>query len=152
MLILVDTREQTPFALPAGIRANRATLATGDYSLAGLETLVAVERKSLPDLVACIGPERERFKRELLRLRSYRCRAVIVEAALAEVMAHKYRSNIKPAAVLGSVASWQTRFDVPFVWAGSHGAEFLLAMFRNFLRQVRELTEAVAVQLPEVTT
>ncbi len=65
--ILIDTREQAPFAFP-GMSTEAATLRAGDYSAHGLENEVAVERKSLPDLVACIGRERERFKAELVRL------------------------------------------------------------------------------------
>ena len=69
MKILIDTREQAPFAFTheryAGTTIEAGTLDTGDYSLAGLTDLVAVERKSLPDLVACLGRERERFEREL---------------------------------------------------------------------------------------
>jgi ERCC4-type nuclease len=60
---LIDTREQTPLVLP-GIRAKPPTLATGDYSVSGLESVVAIERKSLPDLPSCCGRERERFDRE----------------------------------------------------------------------------------------
>ena len=143
MKIIIDTREQTPFLFGPGIETEAGTLTTGDYSLAGLENLVAVERKSLPDLVACCGPERDRFKRELHRLKAYRCRAVIIEAHMMEVVYQKYRSNMAPAAVMGSVASWQTRYEVPFVWAGQHGAAFAVALFRNFLHQLSELMDAV---------
>lgn len=147
MKIIVDTREQTPFRFGSEVQTEPGTLATGDYSLAGLENLVAVERKSLADLVMCCGPERDRFKRELHRLKAYRCRAVIIEAHMTEVVYQKYRSNMAPAAVMGSVASWQTRYEVPFVWAGQHGAAFVTAMFRNFLRQLSELTEAINLHL-----
>ncbi|WP_241160230.1 hypothetical protein [Desulfovibrio sp. ZJ369] len=43
------------------------SLTVGDYSLEGLTDKVAVERKELPDLVQCLGRERERFERELQR-------------------------------------------------------------------------------------
>ena len=54
MLIVVDTREQTPFEFrheKYETTTKQGTLSVGDYSLAGLEDKVAVERKSLPDLV-----------------------------------------------------------------------------------------------------
>ena len=70
MLIVVDSREQCPFPFAHeryGAKTKQGALTVGDYSLAGLEDKVAVERKSLPDLVACLGRERERFERELMR-------------------------------------------------------------------------------------
>ena len=66
MLIVVDSREQCPFPFTHEryeAQVQPGTLTVGDYSLAGLEDKVAVERKSLPDLVACLGRERERFAR-----------------------------------------------------------------------------------------
>lgn len=142
MKIIIDTREQTPFRFGPEVETEPGTLQTGDYSLSGLESLVAVERKSLADLVACCGPERDRFKRELQRLRAYRCRAVIVEAELADVVGHRYRAQTAPTAIMGSVASWQSRYEVPFNFAGQHGGLFVEAIFRNFLNQLRELSAA----------
>lgn len=142
MRIIIDTREQTPFSFGPEVETTPGTLQTGDYSLAGLEGLCAIERKSLADLVMCCGPERERFKRELQRLRAYRCRAVIVEGDLADVVGHRYRGEMNPHAVLGSVASWQSRYETPFNFAGQHGGLFVTAIFRNFLNQLRELADA----------
>ncbi|MCC7291439.1 MAG: hypothetical protein IT449_05175 [Phycisphaerales bacterium] len=82
--IIIDTREQAPFTF-ANLPSEPGTLDTGDYSVRGLEHLVAVERKSLDDLLACVGRERERFKRELQRLRAYRFRLLIVEASAADL-------------------------------------------------------------------
>ena len=55
MKIIIDTREQTPWSFPDGVLIERGTLATGDYTLAGLENIVAVERKSLADFISCCG-------------------------------------------------------------------------------------------------
>ena len=54
MKIIIDSREQRPFdflSQNGDIETERGTLDTGDYSVAGLESRVAVERKSLADLV-----------------------------------------------------------------------------------------------------
>ncbi|MCL2012618.1 MAG: hypothetical protein FWG75_07530 [Cystobacterineae bacterium] len=60
--ILIDTREQCGFTFKheryTGTEVEVGTLDTGDYSLVGLTDRVAVERKSLADLVACLGRER----------------------------------------------------------------------------------------------
>lgn len=85
MMILMDSREQRPFAFSGpryeGVAVETGTLAVGDYSLAGLTDRVAVERKELSDLVQCLGRERERFERELQRGAALDAFAVVVEAA-----------------------------------------------------------------------
>lgn len=141
MIITIDTREQTPWSFPAGVSAIRGTLATGDYSIQGLEHLAAIERKELGDLVGCCTHGRERFEAELHRLQSYRCRAVIVEASMGDVLAHRYRSQCAPAAVIASAAAWTQRYTVPFIWAGTadHAAGFALAMFNAPWRDLERL-------------
>ena len=72
MRIVVDSREKAPFQfLDAGadIEVVPGSLQTGDYSLAGYEAAVGVERKSIGDLIQSISTERERFLRELDRAR-----------------------------------------------------------------------------------
>ncbi|MBK9128121.1 MAG: ERCC4 domain-containing protein [Phycisphaerales bacterium] len=119
-LAIIDSRERTPWRFEH-LPAERGTLATGDYSLRGLEALIAIERKTLGDLVACCGRERERFVAELHRLRAYRFRAVVVEATLAEIERGDWPGKLTPAHVLGSIASWQARY-CPFVFAGDADA------------------------------
>ena len=68
--ILIDTREQTPLPF-ADLTTERRTLPTGDYSVLGFERDFIVERKSVADLVQSATFERERFERELVRMRGY---------------------------------------------------------------------------------
>ena len=92
--IIVDTREQAPYQF-TGFRTNASArggkrdlvipvqcrgLPTGDYSILGFESLVAVERKSLEDLYGTLGGGRERFSRELERLAAMNRALVVVEA------------------------------------------------------------------------
>jgi hypothetical protein len=67
-------RSQSSFTAE-GQAAAPTTLQTSDCSVAGPEELFAVERKSVADLVACYVAERERFERELHRLRGCRFEA-----------------------------------------------------------------------------
>ena len=46
LVAIVDSREQNPLDLQP-LRQTIGTLATGDYSLRGLESVIAIERKSL---------------------------------------------------------------------------------------------------------
>ena len=120
-VVLVDSREQRPWSFE-NLETERGTLDTGDYSIRGLTHLVAVERKSLDDLLGCIGRDRDRFKRELARMRGFRFRALLVEATLEEIEAGQWRSKLKPPHVLGALAAWQCQFSLPIVFAGDHDA------------------------------
>ena len=88
---VIDTREQSPLDL-SPLTTIRKTLVTGDYSVLGLESIVAIERKSLTDLVACTGVERGRFEREVKRLLAYPVRALVVEASWEGMEAGRWRS------------------------------------------------------------
>ena len=124
-VVVVDSREQNPWSF-ANLPSEPGSLATGDYSIRGLEHLIAVERKNLDDLLACVGIHRDRFKRELQRLKAYRFRALIVEASYGDLEDGRWRSKIQPAAVLGSLAAWQAQYSLPVMLVGTHaaGAEF----------------------------
>lgn len=142
MKIIIDTREQNPYRF-ADCETTSGTLASGDYSIAGIEDLVAIERKELSDFLACCGRERDRFKRELKRLQAYRCKAVVIEADLGTILAGDYRSQIAPASVIGSMASWTSRYQVAFILAGNRrgGQEMTLALLRTFWGQCSEFAE-----------
>lgn len=115
--VIIDTREQTPLPLHR-LPFIRAALQSGDYSAVGMQDLFAVERKSVADLVSCcMGENRERFERELHRLRGFRFKRLVIVGSREEVEAGHYRSNIRPASVLHSLAAWECRYDVPVVFA-----------------------------------
>jgi ERCC4-type nuclease len=115
-VIIVDTREQTPLAF-TNLPARPGTLATGDYSFAGAEELFSIERKSIPDLISSCTTERERFERELHRLRGFRFARLLIVGAEAEVRAHNYRSKTRPKAILHSLWAFEARYNVPVVFA-----------------------------------
>ncbi|MDP3073591.1 MAG: ERCC4 domain-containing protein [Opitutaceae bacterium] len=118
-VLVIDTREQTPLAF-ARLPSVRDTLASGDYSFRGGEELFAVERKSIADLVGCcVGENRERFFRELHRLRGFRFKRLLVVGTRREIEAGHFRSNVSPRAVLATLAAIEARFDVPVVFAAT---------------------------------
>jgi DNA excision repair protein ERCC-4 len=144
---VIDTREQLPLDL-APLRSERGTLTTGDYSVAGLESVVAVERKSLPDLLACVGQERERFDREVVRLLAYPVRALVVETTWPELEAGDWRSKVTPAAAVGSCIGWIAT-GLPIILAGDHQragrfvAKLLYTAARRRWREARALAGGV---------
>lgn len=117
---IIDTREQLPLDL-APMKTMRAGLPTGDYGILGLEHVIAVERKSLTDLLGCIGQERERFERELQRLLAYEARALVVEASWEDIEKGGWRQQVTPQAAMGSLIGWLAQ-GVPIVMAGSREA------------------------------
>ncbi len=82
--VIVDTREQAPYFVGRAW-AERGTLKTGDYSLAGYQDRVCVERKSLPDAFGSYGRGRERFEREHERLRDMDS-AILIESSYAGLL------------------------------------------------------------------
>jgi len=121
--IVVDSREQEPYSFDARLVAvERRALPAGDYSVAGLENSVAVERKSLDDFVSTVIHSRERFRNELRKFASYRAACVVVEAGLLDVLQHRYRSEAHPNAVLGNALSIILDFHIPVFFCSSRQA------------------------------
>lgn len=116
--IVVDTRERRGWDF-AG--AKLAKLEAGDYSVAGLEHLVCVERKSLADLVQSLTRARARFFREVQILARRRFAAIVVEAGIPELLAGRYPSGASPESLLGSCMAIHVDFGVPVVFAGDRG-------------------------------
>ena len=124
--IVVDTREQTPLVFTR-LASVRCALQSGDYSFLGGEELFAVERKSIADLVSCCtGDNRERFERELHRLRGFKFKRLLIVGDEAEVLTGHYRSNIKPKAVLNTLAAFEASYDLPIVWNDSASSAAML--------------------------
>jgi len=113
---VIDNREQRPWGL-APLKTIKGTLTTGDYSVLGLEHEIAIERKSLDDLLGCIGQRRDEFDRCIKRMLAYPVRAVIVEASWFQLEQGGWRSHITTAAAMGSVCGWIAA-GIPFVFAG----------------------------------
>lgn len=113
--VVVDSREQKPFGFRGRpVEVTVGTLDAGDYSVRGFERRIAVERKSLVDLVGCLGRERERFERELVRLRGWEVAAVVVEEPQAALRSGRYRGGLNPSAAWQSIVAFSSRFRVPF--------------------------------------
>jgi ERCC4-type nuclease len=123
VIAIIDSREQSALNLEP-LTTVTSTLPTGDYSIRGLEHVVAIERKSLQDLVACVGSERERFDREVQRLLAYPVRILVVESSWEQIESHEpinpqWRGRVTKEAVLGSLLGWQAK-GISIHMAGSH--------------------------------
>lgn len=154
--VLVDTREQAPWTFQGIVIERRlwsitriaATLATGDYTIAGCEDRLCVERKSAADLVGSVTAGNARFRREHERMADivkfggaaggFAC--VIVEGSLSaicdELDADAGR-KVTSESVLGAVASWPQRYRVPWFFAGDRRTAERLA-FKVMLKWWKE--------------
>lgn len=153
---VVDTREQTPVNLDP-LRTVAGSLVTGDYSVVGLEHVVAVERKSLEDLLGCVGRERERFDRECQRLLAYQCRALVVESTWAAIEMGGWRSQVTPNQALGSLLGWAC-MGIPVLMAGDHSragkfiSRILFTAARRRWRELRALSQVIGEAPPANAT
>ena len=121
--IIIDTREQLEYSFDPQLAATlRRALPAGDYSVAGLEESVAVERKTLDDFVATVIHSRERFREELRKLAGYRAACVVVEAGLVDLLQKRYRGGAHPNAVLGSALSLILDYRVPVFFCSNRQA------------------------------
>ena len=112
--VIVDTREQQP--LITCPPATLGTLRTGDYSVAGYETVMSFERKSLSDLFGSVGKGRRRFLRTCRRLSVMPVRGLIIEASAEDIVNHSGYSKLQGTKVLATLMSWGgVAYGVP-VW------------------------------------
>ena len=115
---IIDSREQRPLDV-SPLQTITGTLVTGDYTVQGLENVIAIERKSLDDLLGCCGRERERFEKEIQRLLSYPTRALVVETTWADIAAGQWRSKLSPKVVEASLMGWIAK-GLPVLLSGDH--------------------------------
>ena len=115
--VVVDSREQCPYRFEGmGAVVEVGVLASGDYSLHGFGSRIAIERKELGDLIGCLTYGRERFERELVRLRSYEFACVLVESPAHDLRSGCYRSQMDPASAWQSILALQMRYRIPFIF------------------------------------
>ena len=143
--IIADTREQLPYAFESrwAVTVRRA-LPAGDYSVEGLESSIAVERKTLEDFVHSVIRDRDRFKKELAKLSEYPHACVVVEAGLTDVLLVRYSSGAHPHSVFGAVVSICIDHGVPVYFCGDRQTarrftqEFLLRGARQLRCECRQ--------------
>lgn len=149
MRIVVDSREQAAFTFSGeayqGVTIQTGTLVTGDYAPAGLETVCAVERKSIDDLIGCLTSGRERFTRELIRARGLDSFAVICECSFLDIAQGRYRSRMNPKAAVNSILSMTAKYGTAFLFSGTRKLaewatySYLRLYFENIQKKHKEL-------------
>jgi ERCC4-type nuclease len=125
--VLVDTREQNPWRFAGRtVRLKPQKLHVGDYSVQGMSSVVAVERKSVEDLFLTMTKGLERFERELERSMDMGLKfmAVVVEGDLQRVSLGSRFSWAEPDRVVAQLFKSCTRRGVaPYFCSGRLEAE-----------------------------
>jgi hypothetical protein len=140
----VDEKEQHPFTFPdlqtgasQGYRkivakTLRKSIGTskGDYSMAGFEGQIHIERKSMEDAHGTIlgwGERRERFEATLSYLNQIEFGAVIVECTLGVLLANAPERGKKTKvenrrSLNATYLSWQMKYSsVPWIFCDTRG-------------------------------
>jgi DNA excision repair protein ERCC-4 len=116
IVLAVDTREQDSYGPLFRTPYVVQTLSEGDYSVCGLEDRIAIERKSLSDLVSSLTFQRTRFEKELSKAKSYDRFYVVCECSAEDILEGRYRSNAHPASIWESIHALAVRHNTPFLF------------------------------------
>lgn len=143
-MIIIDSREQLPYRFQTP--AVKGTLTTGDYSIVGAETFIAIERKTLDDLIGCLCTGRERFERELHRGKALDYFAVIIESSFTDIVSGDYRSKMTPKAAIQSILAFSVRYRLPvfFVENRNYGERVTESLLLKYAKELEKRTEAIS--------
>ncbi len=138
LIIKIDTREQRPYKF--SVPSEFGKLDTGDYSISGLEDCIAVERKTMDDLIGSISSGRERFERELLRGKALDYFALVIEGNLSDMSEHRYRSKMLPQAVIQSLIAFSVRYRLPVFFCESreYGQRITESLLCKYVRELEK--------------
>lgn len=139
-VLMIDTREQNPLNFKKWVdkfeHIISATLTEGDYTVyvPGDNRKIAFERKSLQDLVGTVARGKDRFRKELERLKQYEYRAIIIESTYSKVSSPYTFSQFNPKSVIGSLQAFQLQYGVDVIFSGDrqNSAEIIIKRIENF--------------------
>lgn len=141
IVVIRDDREKNPWDeeyLGPGFSVVTARLQTGDYTIKGMQDLVAIEKKSSWDEIAIDISKvkyRENFVNMLRRMKQYPVRILVVESDMGKIsMAGlKYTPHITSYSVQGWVLNICLEYGIQLLPVGSrHRAKHTIAeLFRR---------------------
>jgi len=138
--VLIDQREVIALKFSPAVTTERVLLPVADYSIRGGTSTVAIERKRGGELASCCGIDRDRFLQQMENLRPFACRHLVIEATYEEMSAGVYRSNIRPASVIGTMVKLASDWTIPVWFCGNaRGAAELVE--RILIREHRRILE-----------
>ena len=138
MKIIIDTREQQPYSFNGPVEVG--TLSTGDYSICGLENHIAVERKTIDDLIGCLTKDRDRFERELHKGRALDYFCLVIEGNLSDLANGRYRSKMLPKSAIQSLMAFSVRYRLPIFFCENrkYGARVTESLLLKYAREIEK--------------
>ena len=145
LIILVDTREKKnqhilKYFDAKNIPYRKQALKSGDYSLEanGIQQDIWIERKnSLDELIGNFTRSRIRFKHEFERTPSAIKILLVEDNTYADIINGAYASKMNPKALLGSLLTWQWRYDVRiFFVPRAYSGNLIYHQFKYYLREM----------------
>ncbi|MGO9118504.1 MAG: ERCC4 domain-containing protein [Desulfomonilaceae bacterium] len=149
IVLIQDSREQLGYADLFEHPSVTGALESGDYSVLGLEHLIGVERKSLPDLLGSLTNGRQRFEAELKRARSLHKFYILVECSPSDLLVPDFgkMSRAHPNSIWGTLCAWSSRYH-PFLFGGARRESaklcegILIAYAKEFLKGTQAMAKA----------
>ena len=143
--LLMDTREKDGWQKLFQTPCVRGTLQVGDYSVAGLESLISIERKSLSDLLGSLTAGRERFEREMKLGRHLAKFYLLIECNVSDLLVNDFGSLSKatPQSIWGSLWTWSHRYHVQILFGNDRqsSARLCEAVLVAFAKEAVKLTD-----------
>jgi DNA excision repair protein ERCC-4 len=109
-------------------------LPVGDYTILGMEHEIAIERKTIIDLVSSVIQKRGDFIEKCHRMKEFKKRCLVIEGSLSALKSPYPDSQAHPNAVLGSIIAAQERWEMPvyFLDTFSLAEEFVASMLSKY--------------------
>jgi len=145
--IIIDTREQKAWEFPRHSTAN-IKLDTGDYSLAGFQDRLCIERKRSVSEIASNITEK-RFVDELERMKEFKYKFMIFEFSLTDVLRypegseiprHKWKYiKISPNFILKKLSEYMINYNINIIFGDTPKNAEKIAM--AIMRRVYEIEQ-----------
>jgi len=139
MKIIIDSRETRPLAFRAsgtleGTEIRK--LDVGDYSIAGFEDKIAVERKDPNDLFGTLGKSHNRFKRELERAKSLDYFAIVVDCSFSNIRDKTFEgahwSQMRGDVIIQILSTLELKYGFPVHYCKDRNES--ASLIRNLLK------------------
>ena len=143
MKIVRDSREQKPYQFE--LASEVGVLPCGDYSIHGLENYVAIERKTIDDLISCLTTDRDRFERELHKGKALDFFALVIEGSLSDLANGRYRSKMLPKSAVQSLLAFSVRYHLPIFFCESrqYGQRITESLLCKYARELEKRVKAI---------
>ena len=147
----MDTREQVNYNITSYLSEKKVPyinrkLDVGDYSFSvdkfTFEDSVVIERKAnLDEIAGNVTNDRTRFENEFLRAKAKGIKVflLIENCTWQDINSHNYKSKLNPKALLGTLLSWQVKYNITIIMCKpNETGQLIYATFYYWLKSSLE--------------